>query len=381
MKDLINLVYNKFIFQLEKFQKEFKTITQFITYIDLLYTKTVIAKKYNYCKPTIVESNKSFINAKNLRHCLIEQFQTNEIYVTNDIIIGNGEIDGILLYGTNAVGKTSFIKSIGVSIIMAQSGLYVPASSFEYFPYKYIFTRIIGNDNIFKGLSTFAVEMSELRTILRLADENSLILGDELCSGTEISSAISIFVSGIQHMHFCKSSFIFATHLHEIVNYNEITSLKNIVLKHMEVLYDKERALLVYDRKLKDGPGNSMYGLEVCKSLNLPQDFLDNAYNIRMKYNKEMGSILSLKSSSYNSQKVVNMCEKCKKNIGTEVHHLNYQMEANEDGIIKTKDAVFHKNNLANLMTLCDNCHNDIHKKNEKLKKVKTTKGIIVTAI
>lgn len=82
---------------------------------------------------------------------------------------------------------------------MAQSGLYVPCSSFSYKPYKYIFTRIIGNDNIFKGLFTFAVEMSELRTILTVANKDSLILGDELCSGTEISSAISIFVAGIQN--------------------------------------------------------------------------------------------------------------------------------------------------------------------------------------
>jgi DNA mismatch repair protein MutS len=264
---------------------------------------------------------------------------------------------------------------------MAQSGLYVPASSFEFFPYKYIFTRIIGNDNIFKGLSTFAVEMSELRTILRLANENSLILGDELCSGTEISSAISIFVAGIQKLHSCKSSFIFATHLHEIVNYEEITSLTSVVLKHMEVIYDKEREMLVYDRKLKDGPGNSMYGLEVCKSLNLPHEFLDKAYEIRMKYQPQMSSILSLKTSSYNSKKIVNMCEKCKKQPGKEVHHLNYQKDADENGIITTDDSVFHKNNLANLMTLCDSCHNDIHKKNEKLKKVKTSKGTIVKPI
>jgi hypothetical protein len=80
---------------------------------------------------------------------LIEHLQQNEIYVANDLVLGdaNGN-SGILLYGTNAVGKTSFIRATGVAVIMAQSGLYVPCSSFEYFPYKYIFTRILGNDNI-----------------------------------------------------------------------------------------------------------------------------------------------------------------------------------------------------------------------------------------
>ena len=374
MKDLITNVYNKFITKFEEFQCKIELIIEFVTYIDVLYTKATIAKKYGYCKPTIIKSEKSFINANQLRHCLIEQIQNNELYVTNDLVLGDTKTDGILLYGTNAVGKTSFIKSIGISIIMAQSGLYVPASHFEFCPYKTIFTRIIGNDNIFKGQSTFAVEMSELRTILRLADENSLILGDELCSGTEILSAISIFVAGITHLYKFKSSFIFATHLHEIVDYEEITSLPSVLLKHMEVLYDKENDMLIYDRKLKDGPGNNMYGLEVCKSLNLPQDFLDHAYEIRMKYHPETASILTLKTSVYNAQKIVRLCEKCGK-PGKEVHHLNHQVDANEDGIIKTKGAMFHKNNLANLMTLCETCHHEMHKTNKKLQKVKTSKG------
>jgi len=376
MKDLITLVYNKFIVNFELFQSKLESIINFVTIIDVLYTKSSITKKYNYCKPTIIKSDKSFVETKGLRHCLIEQFQMNELYVTNDITLGINDSDGILLYGTNAVGKTTIIRALGISIIMAQAGLYVPCCEFNFMPYKYIFTRIIGNDNIFKGLSTFAVEMSELRTILRLSDENSLILGDELCSGTETQSAISIFVAGIQKLHKSKSSFIFATHLHEIINYDEITCLDSVKLKHMSVIYDKENDILVYDRKLKDGPGNSMYGLEVCKSLGLPQDFLDKAYEIRMKYHPENASILSLKTSHYNAKKVVGMCEKCGKNPGQEVHHLQYQKYANDDGIIFNSDGSFHKNNLANLMTLCEKCHDKLHKTDSKLKKVKTTKGI-----
>ena len=375
MKELITLVFNRFIVKFEEYQPQLECIINFITLIDLLYTKATIAKKYNYYKPNIVKKDKSFVDAKQLRHCLIEQFQTNELYVTNDISLGDGKTDGILLYGTNAVGKTTIIRALGIAVIMAQSGLYVPCSEFNFNPYKYIFTRIIGNDNIFKGLSTFAVEMSELRTILRLTDENSLILGDELCSGTEILSAISIFVAGIQQLHKCRSSFIFATHLHEIVGYEEITELTTVSLKHLEVIYDKERDLLVYDRKLRDGPGNSMYGLEVCKSLSLPQHFLDSAYEIRMKYHPETASLLSLKTSHFNAKKIVNICEKCNKNPGKEVHHLQFQSDADEKGIITSKDAKFHKNHLANLATLCESCHNEIHKKNLKLKKVKTTKG------
>lgn len=381
LKDLITLIYNRFIEGLSEYQSQIEKIINFTTLIDIMYTKASIAKQFNYCKPEIVDAEKSFVEAKGLRHCLIERFQMNELYITNDISLGDGKTDGILLYGTNAVGKTTLIRALGISIILAQAGLYVPCTCYKFKPYKHIFTRIIGNDNIFKGLSTFEVEMSELRTILRLMDNNSLILGDELCSGTETLSAVSIFVAGIQKLHKSRSSFIFATHLHEIVDYEEITSLHNVRLKHMEVKYDKENDTLVYDRKLKDGSGDKMYGLEVCKSLNLPFDFLEAANEIRLKYNPDSRSILSLKQSRYNSNKIVSTCEKCGKNMGTEVHHLQHQVDADENGIIKTEDSVFHKNNLANLMALCEACHNEIHKTKTKEKRVKTTKGHLLSKI
>ena len=384
LKEIITSVYQTFISQFEEFQEQVEEIIEFVTLIDMIYAKAAIAKKYGYCKPLLNTSSdkKSFVKAYDLRHCLIEQLQQSEIYVANDICLGEGEadtkgeadtgLDGILLYGTNAVGKTSLIRALGIAVIMAQSGLFVPCSQFTFKPYNYIFTRILGNDNIFKGLSTFAVEMSELRTILNYADENSLILGDELCSGTENTSAVSIFVAGIQKMANLRSSFIFATHLHEIVGYDEISELKTLALKHMTVVYNREKDCLEYDRKLRDGPGNSMYGLEVCKSLNLPADFLASAYAIREKYaganttksttSMEGRSILSLKTSHYNSRKIMGLCEKCGKLMGKEVHHLEHQQNANEDGIIVKDGVPFHKNIAANLMTVCEKCHDDFHR-------------------
>jgi DNA mismatch repair protein MutS len=378
-------VYETIVIKIQEYNDEIERICNFITYLDVIYTKAIIADKFNYCKPQIkqTQDNKSFAKITGLRHCLIEKIQQSELYVANDICIGDGNMDGLLLYGTNAVGKTSFIRALGISIVMAQAGLYVPASTFIFRPYKYIFTRILGNDNLFKGLSTFAVEMSELRTILRLADKNSLVLGDELCSGTESISAISIFVSGIQMLSKVGCSFIFATHLHEIINYDEITELNSVKLKHMSVIYDREKDCLIYDRKLKDGPGTNMYGLEVCKSLNLPQEFLDNANNIRMKYNPISASILDQKKSKYNAKCIKGICNKCGEQMATEVHHLAYQEEADSKGTIINQEEglTFHKNNLANLINICEKCHNEIHKTGKKYKKVKTTKGTTLKEI
>ena len=391
-KEILNNAYtsfiNKFTCNDSKYQLKMEFLIHFITMIDNLYNKVYIVKKYGYCKPEIhATADKSFVKIKGIRHCLIEHLQQNDLYVTNDIMIGNQDqqnesIDGMLLYGTNAVGKTSFIRAIGIAVIMAQAGLYVPCSRFVYKPYDSIFTRILGNDNIFKGLSTFAVEMSELRTILKLSTKNSLILGDELCSGTESVSAISIFVAGIQYLSSINSSFLFATHLHEIVDYQEITSLTNVGLFHMSVVYDREKDLLIYDRKLKKGPGTSMYGLEVCKSLNLPNDFLEMANRIRIKHHPNMGSILSLQPSSYNSNILINICKLCNQNMATETHHLQHQVNANDNGIISNKDSsVFHKNHSANLLTICEKCHKKIHKEKKQHVKKKTTNGIILTDI
>ena len=382
--DIVSKVYKNIVKKLQDFQDELTNIDELITYFDLIYAKAYIAEKYNYCKPKIEKNDKSFVEVKELRHCLIEKIQQTELYVANDITIGKGSnsLDGILLFGTNAVGKTSFIRALGISVVMAQAGLYVPASSYKYNPYKYIFTRILGNDNIFKGLSTFAVEMSELRTILRLANKNSLVLGDELCSGTESISAVSIFVSGIQTLEKLGCSFIFATHFHEIIGYDEITSLHNVGMKHMSVIYDLERDTLIYDRKLKDGPGTNMYGLEVCKSLSLPDDFLENAHKIRMKYHPESGSILEQKVSHFNAKHIKGgKCEKCLQNLAVDVHHLIFQNEANDKGIIKKKGLTFNKNNTANLVNLCSKCHDEIHKTNKQYKKTKTTIGITLEEI
>jgi DNA mismatch repair protein MutS len=372
IRDEIGLVFHKFVCELKEYQESFQTIVSFITDMDLVQNQAYVARKYNYCKPAIdtsKEQGDSYIDAKDIRHCLIERMNEDEIYVTNDISLGLKE-RGILLYGTNAVGKTSMIRALGICIIMAQAGLYVPCSAFTYRPYTNIMTRILGNDNLFKGMSTFAVEMSELRVILKCADQNSLILGDELCSGTEIDSAISIFVAGLQKLHALKSCFIFATHMHEIVDYEEIAQMDRLVTKHMAVTYDRARDMLIYDRKLRNGAGPSMYGLEVCKSLHLPDDFLKMANAIRLKYrDKKQTGDLSFKPSHFNAHKVKGLCELCKKEVGEEVHHLQHQKEADANDYIEH----FHKNHRANLLTVCESCHLKMHETDDQYKRVFTT--------
>ena len=378
LNEKISTVYKDVLCEFENHHyADIECISRLIARYDVLMSKTYCAKEYNYTRPTIdSHATNSFFDAKGIRHCLIERLQENELYVENDIQLGVESQRGVLLYGTNAVGKTSLIRAMGICVIMAQCGMYVPCSSFVYKPYTAIFSRILGNDNLFRGLSTFAVEMSELRTILNSADENSLILGDELCSGTETESALSIFVAGLQHLNKKNSSFVFATHFHEIVDYDEIKCMSDAVLmKHLEVSYDRADDCLVYDRILKDGSGPRIYGLEVCKYLHMDIDFISKAFEIRNKYFDNTRGVLSSGKSHYNAAKIKGMCEICNKHMGTEIHHLMQQKDANADGFI----GGIHKNHKANLISICEKCHDDIHDKtNDNLvptRKKKTTKG------
>ena len=373
----MQLFFQNYMNEFVKFDPLLQDIIKYTTEVDMLQCKCFIANKYNYCKPVIAAAAAaaaapSFFSFTDIRHPLIEYLQTNELYVTNDLALGTSSTTGVLLYGTNAVGKTSFIKSVGIAIIMAQAGLYVPCSAFTYKPYRTIFTRILGNDNLFKGLSTFAVEMTELRAILLLADEYSLVLGDELCSGTESDSALSIFTAGLEMLHAKNSTFLFATHFHEIAKYEEITALARLKMLHMAVHYNAETGTLVYDRKLREGPGESMYGLEVCKALNLPAAFLQRAHQIRMKYCPERQNILALAPTHYNAKKIVGNCELCEVKKASEVHHLQHQKKANpQNAYIQT----FHKNHVANLLNICESCHHLIHKTGQEHKIVRTSNG------
>ena len=219
--------------------------------------------------------------------------------------------------------------------------------------------------------------MSELRVILQSADQNSLVLGDELCSGTEMESALSLFSSGLVKLAEKQSTYLFATHFHEITVYDEIKALTRLGLKHMSVQYDPSTQILLYDRLLKDGQGSRMYGLEVCRSLYMDTGFLETAYQFRNKYFPEKRGELENPTTRYNSKKIRGKCEMCHKEMSTETHHLSPQKDADKNGFI----GGVHKNHSGNLAALCESCHNKIHDENKIMVKKKSTKGYILDIV
>ena len=334
------------------------SLTKLVTILgemDISITHAKNAIDFCYTRP-IVDSNapKAFIQANKLRHPIIERIQTQIPYVPNNIELGLDK-DGWLLYGINASGKSSLMKAIGLNIIMAQAGSFVPCESMRFYPYQYVFTRISGADNIYRGMSSFTVEMTELRNILMRCNENSLVLGDELCAGTEALSALSIVASGIETLAQQKVSFVFATHLHELIELNCIP--KNVDIYHIHIEIDPETGKIVYDRHLTKGHGHTYYGLEVCQALQLPDAFIKRAHMYRRKIQDESLTFVNTKSSNYNKDVYMDKCAVCGE-MATETHHILYQQNAKQHEHTKKKH-VQHigLHSKANLVPLCEACH------------------------
>jgi DNA mismatch repair protein MutS len=368
--------YHKFLINLAKEQDIFNTIIQYISNIDWYISCAKNAYDYQYYMPIISDKfeGKSYLQAQQIRHPIIERILKYENYVPNDIELGTDKQLGILLYGVNSAGKSSISKAIALNIIMAQSGMYVP-SKLEYYPYNEIFTRIPSGDNEMQGKSTFIVEMSEFRNIIQRATPHSLVIGDEVCSGTESISALSLVGSGICQLCNLGVSFIFATHLHNLTNISFIKELvenSKLSICHLSVRYDAVNDCLRYDRTIQSGQGETIYGLEVAKSLDLGVDFLNLANKIRHEILENSVDLCNKKKSQYNANLYIDMCALCKKKAD-EVHHIQPQMLADKKGFIGD----IHKNKLANLIPICESCHDKIHSGKIKLDGFKqTTKGI-----
>jgi len=335
----------------------FDIIIENLTELDINTCNAKNAFEFHYHKPSIhLSSDNAFIEAEDLRHPIIEKVISDIEYIGNDCSLSQ---DGILLYGINASGKSSFMKAIGLSIIMAQAGMYVPATKFNFHPYNHIMTRICGNDNIYKGMSSFVVEMTELRNILQRADNNSLIIGDEICCGTEAISGVCIVSSAINELLNKKASFIFTSHLHELTKLSiikEKIDLQKLRIYHMHI--DIKDNKIIYERKLKSGQGSNIYGIDVCKSLDMPLSFMNNAEMIRKEIQCLTTTIISTKSSNYKTNIFMDICEVCKKNKAMETHHINYQINADTNGNFSN----FNKNDNHNLVCICEECHLKEHK-------------------
>lgn len=343
-------------------------LESWVAKVDVTLTLQKIAELRGFTRPLIEEGPVGSFELEGLRHPLIEAQQTRTEYVKHSISL---KAQGWLLYGMNASGKSSLMKSVGIAVILAQCGSYVPAVSMRLCPYASIFTRILNHDNLWAGLSSFAVEMTELREILLKADEHSLVLGDEVCSGTESVSATSLVAAALLWLSERKSTFLFATHLHGLLSLKSISNCSSLQVYHLRVKYDPITGILVYDRTLQKGAGSSMYGLEVARALSLPHEFIQTAVSLRHEL---LGTVSdeNAPKSDWNTKVFRKACELCKCELThqIEIHHIQPREQASATGHFADGT---HQNHMRNLIAVCSSCHDKHHAGQLEIGPVKVT--------
>jgi DNA mismatch repair protein MutS len=365
MQKILTKKYIEFLTYIdEKYSKLFNEIINFIGIIDVAKSGALVSLIYNYSRPIIDDkyNGESYFSAVDIRHPIIEVVNQKFDYVKNDIELLKGEYEksSMLIYGLNSAGKSSLIKAVCLNIVLCQMGYYTSSTKFTYYPYNKMFVRISCDDNLYKNLSSNAVEITELSSILQYADSRSIVISDELCKGTETMSGISICASSLIYLTKKNINYLNTTHYHELYEIETIKNLKKLSIKHINVSYDEKSENIIYNRKLVDGiPPNKYYGLEFASFLIKNSDFMKCAFEIRSNLLKKDHEIISNKTSNYNSELYINKCVICG-NDGSEypldTHHIKFQKFFNKYD--------FHKNKLSNLVVLCKDHHNEVHNDN-----------------
>jgi DNA mismatch repair protein MutS len=359
---------------------------------DVVQSCTQVCLEYRYVKPHILGSkdiddttnvSNLQIQTTQLRHPILERVHEHVQFIGNDLkLYRGGENEqqgprGMLMYGHNSAGKSTFLKSVGLGIWLAQVGMYVPADTFEFIPFTKIFSKMGASDNLFKGHSTFVVEMMELRHFLHYADSSTLLLCDELTAGTETSSASGIVASTISHLLHSNSYFLFTTHLHTLQTFTDIFQHPKLSIVHfpMERKWNETRQEWEwkFGRRYINGIGPMLYGIEIAETLDMDSEFIQKAFHYRQQLlaggqggkNKESSTsslsnpplLIPTKKSRYHSGLYMMACTKCGSKHNLHTHHVTPQKEATKDGYIGN----FHKNALFNLQVLCNVCHEKEH--------------------
>ena len=277
---IIELEYNLFIEirdKVKEFIPKLQEVSKIISEIDVLQSFACIAEENNYIRPTLTDDRNLFL--KDNRHAVVEKVLDTE-YVCNDIVMdSNTNIE--LITGPNMAGKSTYMRQLAITVIMAQIGSYVPAKEAILPVFDAIYTRIGASDDLVSGESTFMVEMKEANNAICNATENSLILFDELGRGTATFDGMALAQAIIEYIHDnIKCKTLFSTHYHELTDLeNNLANLKNIHVSAYE-----ENGEIIFLHKIEKGSVDKSYGIHVAKLANLPAKLINRASSILKIY-------------------------------------------------------------------------------------------------
>lgn len=244
--------------------------------VDVLASYAHLAAGRNYCRPKLDES--SDIEVVSGRHPVIEQQDlAGERFVPNDLYLNSTTDAVLILTGPNMGGKSTYLRQAALTVILAQMGSFVPATSARMGIVDRVFTRIGASDNLARGRSTFMVEMTETAAILNTATPRSLILLDEVGRGTATYDGLAIAWAAVEYVHSqTRAKTLFATHYFELTELAELLS----GVKNYHVSVKETGNGIVFLRKVEAGAADRSYGIEVAKLAGLPNQVIDRAREV-----------------------------------------------------------------------------------------------------
>lgn len=256
---------------IDRLQKLAKTISA----VDVLQSFATVSERYQYVRPTL-KNNGQDLHIVEGRHPVVEKVLGHQEYIPNSVQMTKEDII-LLITGPNMSGKSTYMRQLALTVVMAQIGCFVPAESATLPIFDQIFTRIGASDDLIAGQSTFMVEMMEANQALRHATPNSLILFDELGRGTATYDGMALAQAIIEYIHQeVKAKTLFSTHYHELTVLDEkLNGLKNIHVGAVE-----KNGEVVFLHKMMEGPADKSYGIHVAKIAGLPTSLLDRAATI-----------------------------------------------------------------------------------------------------
>lgn len=277
---IVEIEFNLFNEVKEEIKKriiKLKEVAEIISELDAICSLAICASEYNLTRPTIIKERKLEIIEG--RHPVVEKVIKDD-YIVNDIIMDE-ETNTLLITGPNMSGKSTYMRQLAITIIMAQIGSFVPAKSCTMPLFDQIFTRIGASDDLVSGESTFMVEMKEAKNAICNATERSLILFDELGRGTATYDGISLAQAILEYINkFIKCKTLFSTHYHELTSLSDnFKSIKNV---HVEAKETDGKVTFLH--KVEDGPVDKSYGIHVARLAGMPDELLKRSNEILKIY-------------------------------------------------------------------------------------------------
>ncbi|MBO8130759.1 MAG: DNA mismatch repair protein MutS [Candidatus Marinimicrobia bacterium] len=268
-----------------KYVEDILKIADVVSQIDVFSSLAYIAIKNNYTRPVINDSSRIFI--KNGRHPVVEALlPSGEKFIPNDLDIDNQTKQILIITGPNMAGKSTYLRQVGLIVLLAQIGSFIPAESAEIGVVDKIFTRVGASDNLAAGESTFLMEMIETANILNNATPKSLILLDEIGRGTSTYDGIAIAWAVTEYLHNNEkigSKTLFATHYHELTELEKI--LPRVI--NLNVAVKEYGDKVIFLRKIIPGACDKSYGVHVAQMAGVPVEVTLRANEILSNISRE----------------------------------------------------------------------------------------------